>query len=355
MRLNTRLIPTLSLSVLLLAVTSVQAIDTVYSRSTEKRAAGEVTDVSKDSVTVTPRVGSPTVFPANDVQRIEWDGEPPTLRLARSKDAVGQYTLALEDYRQAAKEISGDNDHLRTDVEFGIASVIGRMALGDATQQDEAIKQLTSFRDDHSDHYRYFDALLLLGDVQLAAGEADAAESTFQLVTTSKWADYQMAANVKVARVKLARGDVAGARTAFDAVVATSTSSPAEESRRFEAMLGQASCLQQQNEHEQAASILGDVITGCSPSDTRLQAEAYLRQGDAYVALGQKTKEAVMAYLHVDVIPLLAREKDLHAEALYRLSQLWPALGHPARADLATDKLQSDYPNSEWAKKLTGG
>jgi tetratricopeptide (TPR) repeat protein len=355
MRLINRLFSACSCSVVLCAVTSVHAIDTVYSRSTDKRAAGEVSDVSKDSVTVTPRVGSPTVFPANDIQRIEWDGEPPSLRLARSKDSVGQYALALDDYRQAAKEVSGDNDHLRTDIEYGIASVIGRMALGDATQQEEAVNELTAFRDNHSGHYRYFDALLLLGDVYLAQGDANAAESTFQLVTTSKWADYQMAANVKIARVKLARGDVPGARAAFDAVVGTATSSPAEESRRFEAMLGQASCLQQEGNHEEAARILGEVIAGCAPTDTRLQAEAYLRQGDAYAALGQRTKEAVMSYLHVDVIPLLAREKDLHAEALYRLTQLWPALGHPARADLAAGKLQSDYPNSEWAKKLTGG
>jgi len=331
------------------------AVDTVYLRSSDKRVAGEITEVTKESVTVTPRIGDPTTVPANDIDRVEWDGEPPSLGLARSKELAGQYALALEDYQKAQSEASAGNDQLRTDIAYGIASTIGKMALADPAQHGEAIDKLQAFKDSNSDHYRYYDALLLLGDVQLAMNDDNAAEATFNLVATSKWPDYQMAAKVNIGRVKLARGDVPGARAAFDEVAAMSSSSPAEQSRQFEAMLGQASCLQQQGQNEEAAKILGEVIQKCSASNTRLQAEAYLRQGDAYAAQGQQVKAAVMAYLHVDLIPSLAREKDLHAEALYRLSQLWPALGQPARAEVAAGKLQSEYPNSEWAKKLSEG
>ena len=120
-------------------------------------------------------------------------------------------------------------------------------------------------------------------------------------------------------------------------------------------MLGQATCLQSGQQYAEAANILGNVIRESATDDTRLQAEAYVRQGDCYAALGDRDKDAVMAYLHVDVIPSLAVEKDLHAEALYQLSQLWPELRHPDRADLAAGKLQSLYPNSPWTKKLSGG
>lgn len=335
--------------------TSAVAVDTVYLRSEDKRVAGEISDVSKESVTVSPRIGDPTTVPANDIDRIEWDGEPPSLGLARSKQNAGQYELALEDYQKAQSEAASDDETLRADIEYGIASTIGRMALADASRQEDAATRLASFKDAHPDHYRYYDALLLLGDVQLAQGNGNAAESTFNLVATSKWPDYQMAAKANIGRVQLARGDLDAAKATFDEVAGMNASTPAEQSRKFEAMLGQASVLQQQGQNAQAAQILGEVIKNCDPSDTRLQAEAYLRQGDAYAAQGQQTKEAVMAYLHVDVIPSLAREKDLHAEALYRLSQLWPALGQPARADIAAGKLQDDYPNSEWAQKLGGG
>lgn len=334
--------------------TSAVAVDTVYLRSDDKRVAGEITEVTRESVTVTPRIGDATTVPANDIDRIEWDVQPPSLGLGRSKELAGQYDLALEDYQKALSD-APDNKNVQADIVWGIASTLGRIALADAARQDEAIEQITAFKDSHPDHFRYFDALLLLGEVQLAKGDGNAAEGTFSIVADARWPDYQMAAKVKIGRVQLARGDVAAARGTFDQVAGMNATSPAEQSRRFEAMLGQASCLQQQDQHDEAAKILSEVIKKCAPSDTRLQAEAYLRQGDAYAAQPQHTKQAVMAYLHVDLIPSLAREKDLHAEALYRLSQLLPAIGKPADAEVAAGKLQSEYPNSPWAKKLAEG
>ena len=65
------------------------ALDTVTRRSTDKRAAGEITEVTQTEVVVNPKVGSPQTVPANDIDRIEWDGEPAVLKLARSKSGSG--------------------------------------------------------------------------------------------------------------------------------------------------------------------------------------------------------------------------------------------------------------------------
>jgi hypothetical protein len=62
-----------------------------------------------------------------------------------------------------------------------------------------------------------------------------------------------------------------------------------------------------------------------------------------------------MSFLHVDVIPSLAQEKDYHAEALYHLAQLWGAVGQPARAAEAAARLEQLYPNSDWARKPAAG
>ncbi len=97
------------------------------------------------------------------------------------------------------------------------------------------------------------------------------------------------------------------------------------------------------------------MIEETTAEDSRINAQAYLKLGDGYVAQGQKNKEAVLAYLHVDVIPALAAHSDLHAEALFRLSKLWPALNQPSRSADAAVKLESDYPNSPWTKQLSGG
>ena len=121
------------------------------------------------------------------------------------------------------------------------------MALGDPTRQEDAITRLKAFQEA---------VIPIIIDIStrcccwgtcnsLSGDAATRPRGRFNSSRPRRRPDYQMAANVKIARVKLARGDVAGARAAFDAVVGTATSSPAEESRRFEAMLGQASCLQQ--------------------------------------------------------------------------------------------------------------
>ncbi len=331
---------------------SAVAVDTVTRGSTEKRAACEITEVTRTEVTVTPKVGSPTVVPANDVLRIEWDSEPAALKLARSKLAGGQYELAIQDFNQAQTEVAANKEQLRAEIAYGIAHATGKLALADPEKLGTAVELLTAFIDTHADHYRYFNALMLLGDVQLVQEDVAGAEATFTRISTAPWADYQMAANVALGRAALARDDVAGARAAFEKVSAATATGAAEKSRRFEAMLGLASVLHREEQYAQAAEILNEVILKSASTDTRLQAEAYVRQGDCFAAMGDRGKDAVMAYLHLDVIPSLAVETDLHAEALYHLAKLWPQLGQPARADTAAGKLQSLYPQSLWAKKV---
>ena len=331
--------------------TSAFALDTVTRRSTDKRAAGEITEVTQTEVVVKPKVGSSQTVPANDIDRIEWDGEPAVLKLARSKSGSGQYESAIEDFNTAKADIPASRDQLRTDIDYGIAHATGKLALADPEQQATAVELLTTFINKHADHYRYFDALLVLGDVHLAQNDVTSAEVIFNRVASAPWPDYEMAANVAIGRAALARGDAAGARAAFEKVAAMTVSDAAEQSRQFEAMLGLATVLKQEKQFDQAAETLDEIIMRSAADDTRLQAEAYVRQGDCYAAMEGREKDAVMAYLHLDVIPSLSVEQDLHAEALYQLAQLWPQLGQPARADMAVGKLQSLYPNSPWTKK----
>ncbi len=343
------------LAMMLILAHSSVALDTITRKSAAKRVAGEITEVTRTEVKVEPSVGAPTTVPANDIRAIDWDGQPPALGLAHSKAHAGQYELALQDYEAAKEAAPAGNRNLQAEIEYGIATTLARMSLADAEQRAAAITRLKTFLEANRDHYRFYDGQMLLGATQLVAGDGMAAEAAFNVVAQAPWPDYQMAAKVAIGRVLFERGDIAAARSSFDEVAGASPSNPAEASQQFEAMLGQAMCLQKQANYEEAARILGDVIQRSAADDTRLQAEAYLRQGDCYVALGQKTKEAIMAYLHLDVIPSLAKEKDLHAEALYQLQRLWPLVGQPARAAEAAGKLESLYPNSEWTRKLGEG
>ncbi|MEX0727608.1 MAG: tetratricopeptide repeat protein [Planctomycetaceae bacterium] len=332
-----------------LVVTSASA-DTVIRKGGAAPLNGDVTASSKTELTVDKKVGGAETVPVNEVIDIRWEGEPPKLNLARTNEHGGKLDLALQTYTEIAKDSAGLNEKLKTDLEFLIARATARQAMGDPGKLEEAAKKLAVFRQAHADNYREYEALSWLGQVQMAKKDFAAAQQTYDGLSRAPWPDYKLAAQAAQGRLLFLQDDIDGALAAYEAVLGTSAGTPAEKSRQQEALLGKASCLERQQKYDEALTSLDQLITEVSPEDRPLQAEAYLRQGDCLLAQG-KTKEAIIAYLHVDV--LFDTEKGFHAEALYRLATLWGQVGYPDRGVEAQTTLESDYPNSEWFKKLT--
>ena len=326
------------------------ALDVVYRKSTEKPTQGTITRITRDGITVTPKLGKPTTVPTNDIENVRWDGEPAKLNLARSDEKSGRIEKALETYRDVLKQIAPNKSNLKRDVEFLIARATAKLALVDPSKRQEAIQLLQSFLKRAGESFRYYEAVGLLGKLYLAEKEFAKAKESFEQLSRAPWPDYKMAARSAMAHILLAQGKVSEALAAFDEVLRTKAQTPLEKQRRWEAMLGKAHCLVQQKKYEQALKILQDVIREAPAENSRIQAEAYVRQGDCLQAMG-KAKEAVLAYLHVPV--LFPSESELHAEALYHLSRLWNAVERPERAADARAELESKYPDSPWTKRLT--
>ncbi|MCA8997940.1 MAG: tetratricopeptide repeat protein [Planctomycetaceae bacterium] len=346
------------LSLIFLTASMVQAadIDTVHRKSDGSSVGGEIKSVTKTDVTVYQKVGNKeTNVPANDIELIEWKDEPAVLRLARSNEKSGNLAEALTGFDEALKNLAPGADSLKADIEFLIARTAYKVAQADPSQTQTAVDKLKAFVNDHRDHYRFYDAQMLLAETALLAGDTVAADSAFNLVQQAPWKDYKMAGKLGSAETLLKGNQIGQAKAIFDQVAAEQTSNSAEKARQLQAMIGQARCLKSESQTDEAATALQQVIDQTEANDTRLLAEAYLHLGDCYAADGQQLKDAVLAYLHVDVIPTLAAHSDLHAEALYHLARLWPAVGDPARGAEASAKLEQDYPNSEWTKKLTAG
>jgi predicted negative regulator of RcsB-dependent stress response len=345
----------LALAGLLLTHSRLSAIDVVV-RPGDKRDGGKISKVSKTEVVLTKQVGGDTSIPVNEIEFIEWDGAPATMSLGRAALFGGQLDSAQNQLEQALQESSGsENSAMRADLDYLLARTLAGKAQVDATHLPAATEKLKAFLGSNRDHYQTFDAQLLLGDLSLSAGDFAAATQAFTTASTAPWKDYQMAAQVGQGRVLLAQNQLDAAKREFDAVAAVSPEGDAQKSRRLEGLLGQARCLRQQEQWPAAIKILDEVINLSSVANTRLQAEAYVLQGDCYVGSGANPKQAIMAYLHVDVIPSLSREADLHAEALFNLARLWKQVGGAdERARDAADALREQYGESPWAKKLGG-
>ncbi|MCA9073049.1 MAG: tetratricopeptide repeat protein, partial [Planctomycetaceae bacterium] len=260
-------------------------------------------------------------------------------------------------YEEIAGEVDANQKDLKTDLEFLIARTNAKLGKADPAKLDEAIRQLEGYKTAHPTTFRYYDSLLLLGDAYLDKNNYGSAEPIYNQLEQAPWPDYKMAAKVAKGRLLLRKDDVSGAEKLFQEVAGQSVNTDAEKARQFDARLGWATCLQRMSKGTEAAAELDKIIKQAPATATKTMGEAYLRKGDVLLlesaADPTKKKDALLAYLHVDV--LFATEKDLHAEALYHLATLWAEVGEPGRAATARAKLSQDYPNSEWAKKLVGG
>lgn len=345
---------TQSLCCLILFAPAVQAIDTVYKKSDGDGVGGTITSITKTEVVVTQKVGNKEItVPANDIESIQWDAEPPVLGLARSNERSGNLDEALAGLNEA-KGATEDN-RIQAEIDFLLARTASKIAQKDTQQLPTAIEQLKTYTGKNRDYFRFYDAQMLLGETALLAKDTVTAEAAFTLIEQSPWQDYKMAAQLGNAKSLLIQDNVSGAKAIFDKVASVNPKTGAEKSRRLEAIIGQASCEQKSSNFDAAIKSLDQVIHETAPEDTRLLAQAYLEMGACHAADPNKVKEAVLAYLHVDVIPSLAENSDLHAEALYHLAKLWPTAGQPARGAEASAKLEQDYPNSPWTKKLQTG
>ena len=325
-----------------------RAEDTV-SRRGGAAIHGDITSISRTEVVVTGRTNKKAYpIPANQIDRIRWESEPAQVSQHRIEERNGQFDKAIEGYEAALKQAA--NENLRTDLEFDIARAKAAKALKDEDQYDDATARLEKFRTAHPTNFRYYEALRLLAQLYMSKGDVEKGNAALRAMDEAPWTDFKMETDILKAKVALAHDDLGGALKALEGVIAVTPATPAEHSRRYEALVTKASCLQKQSKYQQATDVLSGILEEASDEDTKTLADACIRLGDCYQASG-RSKEAILAYLRVDI--LFPREKKQHAEALYYLSRLFAQDGKPDKAADAAARLQERYPKSTWTARLT--
>ena len=322
--------------------------DQVTRRSDRVVFRGEFTAMTTAAVTIKLANGQEQEIPVSDIASVRFDMEPPLLTQGQSNERSGSLDTALEKYRQVQTDYAGDDKRLAVDLKFLIARTLVKSALADPLKVEEAGELIKAFRTEYKNNFRYLEALLLESQL-LGRDPAKSAEAQELLkeVQAAPVKGFQLEAGVQLGRLLLTGNDTAGAMTAFDQVIQQSTGDAGATAALYNGMLGKALCLQKQGQLDEAVTILDEIIGKASESETQTLAQAWVLKGDCLRAKNLP-KDALMAYLHVDV--LYASEPASHAEALYRLANLWGPAGQPARAEEAMAVLTSRYPNSSWAK-----
>ena len=322
------------------------ADDQVFRKGSSRAIRGTIKN-SKEHIEIKPRTGATQKIPADEIDYVRFNAEPPQLNVARSNEKAGLLDRALATYTQLLGSLKAG---AKADTEFLIARTKARMAVADPSKVDDALQSLNGVLARNSNGFRHFEILNWIGQVQVSKGDFAAAKEQFGKIGQSNLSSYKMTAGVATGRVLLAEQNATAAEKAFDTVAAMNANTLAEKSSHFDAVLGKARCQQLNSSFTEAVAALDKVIQETDwKANSDLHAKAYLQKGDCYRDQ-QQFKKARTAYLHVDLIYF--RDQKSHAEALFRLAELFPKLGKPERGTEARAKLKKLYPNNEWAKKL---
>lgn len=330
----------------LLIAGSTQAFDTIYKIDGSTKS-GKITRMSPAAVTMdVNRVD--TEVPLNEVKWIRFDDEPTELTNARRYVIDDNFEDALTELDKI-KLADDDPAVIHQDVAFYRAYVKGKLALGGSGTVTEAGTAMAGFVAKYPSSYHIYEASEMVGDLLVAMNRASSAEPYYMRLAQTPWDDYKMRAGVAIGRLKLAQGQYDDAIKQFNVVLGLQVEGKTADRMRLKAQLGRAVCGAAKGQVDPALVEINKIIGTASAEDMEIQAQAYNARGNALLKAG-KTKEALLAFLHVDV--LYAGNPEAHAEALFNLARLWKAVNKDERAAKAAEALRLYYRNSIWAQRL---
>ncbi|MBL9093606.1 MAG: tetratricopeptide repeat protein [Planctomycetaceae bacterium] len=328
------------------------AIDAVR-KVGNQRVSGTVKSVGATEVMVDAQ-GTPTKVPVNEIESIQFDGEPSEMNLVRSAMKSGSYQSALTQLKKI-NPTTVTRKEVKQDYEFYAALAQAKLALLGSGRVDEAGTAIFNFVTNNKDSYHYYQAVETMGDLLVGLNKVDDALKYYSELEATPFDDLKMRAGVARGKALMQQQKFPEAQAAFEAVLKlpfnpmTQKGTPAE-SQRFAAVLGRTQCQASTQQYDEAIKELeGNVIANLNPEESELQAKAYVTLGNCYNAKPDGKKAALLAFLHVDV--LYASVPDAHAEALWNLSNLWNDLGKNERGQECLNRLNRLYPGSPWITK----
>jgi len=312
-----------------------------------RAVGGDVVRTTPLEVTVKAGANEETVA-VNEILFIGYEGEPAQLASVRSSVRSGNYENVLRQIERIdQRKIS--RAEIQQDMQFYHALATAKLALRGAGDVREAGRLMQDFVSKYPDSYHYLTASEALGELLVEVGAYDQAVDAFQKLESAPWPQAKIRAAVLAGRARVAKGTYPEALKSFEKALALAPEGDAAtESQRLAAILGKATCLAATDKYDEATTLVEDVIAKADKEDADLHAQAYVTLGNCLRQKPDGAKEALLAYLHVDV--LYFNNPRAHAEALFNLKELWTQLGKGERALDAARVLEERYAGSAWAK-----
>jgi tetratricopeptide (TPR) repeat protein len=313
-------------------------LDRVYDND-GGNVGGTITLTSKDGVQL-KKGGSVQNFLSSDILKIMYEGDPEALTKAREFALDGQWQQALAElknvnFAQIKRPV------IKAEYGFFLVLCQSKFALAGKGNKKEAAAATLKFLTTYRDSWHFYEATKVLGDLALALNDHANALKYYGALAQSPSTDTKIDSVYLTGLVHLNKGDAEAAKSNFDKVIGLQPQTPMAVRLQTLSKAGKAVALARDGQGAEGLKMVGELIAQLSPTDTEMAARIYNAQGASYEASGDK-EGAVMAYLHTHL--MFATQPDAHAEALKKLTELWPQIGKPERAAQARQELQERYP-----------
>jgi tetratricopeptide (TPR) repeat protein len=347
-----------ALQVVLVAVCTTGGLGPLFAQvadrviTTDGSLTGRVVSTSPNNVDIEDRDGQTKTVSIERIREVQFGGEPPALRSARSMLARGRAADALEEIGQIdPAELDGAEQFLLDDVAFVKTAAVARVALATGADPRDAERQVADFLAKHPKSHHVYDIHELHGDLLARAGRPEQALAAYSQLSAGPAAMKVRAASAR-AGMLFNQKKFEEAIREYEAALKIETGDTAGAAQRAAAELGKARCLSQMGRNDAAIDLVRTIIKRTDPEEKEFLSRVYTVLGGAYRAAGDKDQDALISYLTVDLV--YNSFPETHAEALYNLGELWDKVSNPERAREARKVLEEGYPASTWAKKAAG-
>jgi tetratricopeptide (TPR) repeat protein len=325
---------------LLLGARSALAVDEVQTSRTIIR--GSIQRRSHDEIVIQPTAGAEQRVPVNEVAGVRYDGEPPKLQPLRQAALRGRYEDTAAELEALLKEEDIQRAEVEEDIRFYQAYCAAQLALAGKGDINAAGRQVMDFLKQYDQTHHFYESQELMGNLLAAVGKPDLAMRYFDAIDQAPWPEYKVKAAVLKGQALRRQKQPQEALAQFDRAIelAQTLEGDTVAAQRRSAQLGRAACMADSQQASEAIGIVHEIIKQADPENSALRAQAYNALGYCHQAAG-KSKEALLAYLHVDVLYFQSPQE--HAEALTHLATLWNEVGQTDRAAEAREILKSRY------------
>lgn len=307
----------------------------------QDKESGRITAADPDGVTI-----DGTKVPAASIRKITIGRIPSALDRAHDSFENGQYADCLQ---QLAKLNPIPSEPLlAADVEFMKAYSNARISLmGGNVAPEIAVGQVQGFLNKYPNSFHLYPAREIHGRLIFAMGKPDAAAPEFEKLRRASWTEHRLKGLYYSAKMQELLGKPRKAVEYYDALLAETGRDDLSQSFQAVAKI----------EKIKINGIAGDAaaaiaslkkMTGGDAENAMLFGSLYNAMGSLYQSKGD-LKNASMSFLKTQLI--YGNAPEVHAEALYQLSKIWPGLNKNDRANQAQEILRSTYRNSYWSRQ----